>query len=855
MICPMRNLSATVFLTLPVLIIFTAQLVHAQPSRSRWQFPRMYRITVAVDPGSSARMNTPVGVAVNFKEIFRSNNLTGRLDPNSIQVARINAPGSAMQRKTRSGGLSIPFQMTGDFVNEDAGMIWWRIRNNTDTQFYIYFDPVGDQREIHARTIGLIGIGDTFHYNDGNPGFAGNVALHSQFWHIDWDGDGRRDLIGFGYRIYEYGMPLEKELGNWVYFYKNIGSSQKPLFAPRQRIKADDGNYLTMDRLSQNMFPIDWDHDGDVDFHGLSGDKWLLFENTGKRDRNNLWILKQPRVITEIKERSDFQKTIPIPPDVPKREGFFPRGERMVDWEGDGDLDLLIAYRSINVIGVEDPKRGVIPYGTGWTSFSLLRNIGTDARGNPRFAPPETIMEERGLPITAAGSASGGAEYVDYDGDGDCDLLYTAETNGPLERSRLMLAENVGTREKPLFIMPLPILGVSDSPYIVDWNNDGRFDLIAGGEFFENVNPLSGTSATAKNTTPLGTYKPRHHNLPKFISRGLAQGIDPEILTYFTACVDFDGDGNLDLVSGYHSNILFYRNKATTLNPVFDRGVRVEAGGDPIFMPNWLDPQSDEPSHWGPQGLGEALFGWLVPTLRDWDGDGDLDLFVTGQRWQLQYFENIGTRRNPILAKGREVRCDGDPFEFSWRSKVSVGDLDGDGKADFVVTSNRDNTFYMYKPKQDGSNPQFLEVTRSEALKLEDGTFLKGWYGGQNNNGDNHSQLVDWDSDGDLDLLNGSLWAVFYYENVGTRQKPLFRAHGKFKAGGEVIHTFNHAGSFDAADWNGDGRLDLVMGTECPSDQPRGGVLHLFDRAFIDDDLPTARAEAVERKQRASPQK
>src|SRR5678815_3046627 len=103
--------------------------------------------------------------------------------------------------------------------------------------------------------------------------------------------------------------------------------------------------------------------------------------------------------------------------------------------------------------------------------------------------------------------------YVDYDGDGDCDLLYTAETNGPLERSRLMLAENVGTREKPLFIMPLPILGVSDSPYIVDWNNDGRFDLIAGGEFFENVNPLSGPSATAKNTTPLGTYKPRHHNL------------------------------------------------------------------------------------------------------------------------------------------------------------------------------------------------------------------------------------------------------------------------------------------------------------------------------------------------------
>ena len=128
-------------------------------------------------------------------------------------------------------------------------------------------------------------------------------------------------------------------------------------------------------------------------------------------------------------------------------------------------------------------------------------------------------------------------------------------------------------------------------------------------------------------------------------------------------------------------------------------------------------------------------------------------------------------------------------------------------------------------------------MTRGKPLLLASGKPVKGWYGGQNNNGDNHSLLVDWDADGDLDLINGTLWAVWYYENVGDARRPRFRSHDRFQAGGQVIHTFNHAGSFDAADWNADGQLDLVLGTECPSDQPRGGVLHLFDRSFLDNEL------------------
>lgn len=141
-----------------------------------------------------------------------------------------------------------------------------------------------------------------------------------------------------------------------------------------------------------------------------------------------------------------------------------------------------------------------------------------------------------------------------------------------------------------------------------------------------------------------------------------------------------------------------------------------------------------------------------------------------------------------------------------------------------------------------------LEFDSRRALRLEDGQPVTGWYGGQNNNGDNHSLLVDWDNDGDLDLINGTLWQILYYENVGTREKPVFKTHGRFKAGGEDLSVFRHAGSVDAADWNGDGRLDLVVSTENPSDHPLGEILHLFDRAFLENDLPVATLGSLEKR-------
>jgi hypothetical protein len=224
--------------------------------------------------------------------------------------------------------------------------------------------------------------------------------------------------------------------------------------------------------------------------------------------------------------------------------------------------------------------------------------------------------------------------------------------------------------------------------------------------------------------------------------------------------------------------------------------------------------------------------------MGDWDGDGDLDLFATGQRWETKYFENTGSREIPVFVTGQTVTVNGVTDELAWRSKVSIGDLDADGTMELVIHSDRDNAFHLCDRKTEQSDPRRLDFTLGPTLKLESGAPVTGWFGGQNNNGDNHTLLADWDADGDLDLINGTLWAVYYYENTGSPTTPQFKAHGKFQSNGKDLQVYDHACSFDVADWNEDGQLDLVQGTESPSDQPHGAVLHLFDRRYLEGRLP-----------------
>ena len=191
------------------------------------------------------------------------------------------------------------------------------------------------------------------------------------------------------------------------------------------------------------------------------------------------------------------------------------------------------------------------------------------------------------------------------------------------------------------------------------------------------------------------------------------------------------------------------------------------------------------------------------------------------------------------MALGRRLEVNGEARSFGWRNQVGVGDIDGDGKLDVVSTAYSDRHLSVYKPAALQDHPKILKMIKASPVKLESGEQLLPPHAGGNNNGDYMTKLADWDGDGDLDLLQGTLYHIWYYENVGTKKTLVFRSHDKIIVEGKPLMVSGHAGSVDAVDWNADGRLDIVIGGE-------SGWTFYFERSFIDGNLPRAEIKGVE---------
>ena len=140
-------------------------------------------------------------------------------------------------------------------------------------------------------------------------------------------------------------------------------------------------------------------------------------------------------------------------------------------------------------------------------------------------------------------------------------------------------------------------------------------------------------------------------------------------------------------------------------------------------------------------------------------------------------------------------------------------DLDGDGKLD-IVSGNFAGTFALFRGEGKGK-------FAAKNTWLTDGS--------QPLHVDAHGDpcFVDWNGDGDLDLVSGSgSGGVFLFENTGTKKQP------RFAKARTLVQPTGHVGGSDdeprfgdahlkapqsatrvwADDVNGDGKVDLLIG-------------------------------------------
>jgi hypothetical protein len=197
--------------------------------------------------------------------------------------------------------------------------------------------------------------------------------------------------------------------------------------------------------------------------------------------------------------------------------------------------------------------------------------------------------------------------------------------------------------------------------------------------------------------------------------------------------------------------------------------------------------------------------------LADFDGNGRTDLLSGSpccQRpncfyvFRRQEDGSFGQRETIPLAFAEDEYSLSELGHSGLASRVAVGDWNGDGVPDVVIGnfSSLGALGVVYGPL-DRAGP--LPVQR---FWPRDQIPFEGHI--------RQPVLADWDGDGLLDLVfvgnvgdrEARSKGVFWMRNVGTRSKPALAAPQLLVADKDHRYTLGVC----VADWNGDGRLDLI---------------------------------------------
>jgi hypothetical protein len=222
-------------------------------------------------------------------------------------------------------------------------------------------------------------------------------------------------------------------------------------------------------------------------------------------------------------------------------------------------------------------------------------------------------------------------------------------------------------------------------PAIADIDRDGTRDLIVGDfsglfHFFRNVGSNSAPKYQAAGDIQAGGE-------PAKVPIYCCIGSSPHF-------VDYDGDGNVDLLSGSYDPGQCYLFRGTAPGDFAARETVVDAAGQPVLR---VPDQRDKVQSFG---------SW--PATIDWDNDGDLDLVVGGFDGTIFVRLNEGTRTAPKLrGENLAVTINGEPLKVSGNhAAIAIADWDDDGLWD-IVSGSDDGGVYWYQNTGKLGDPAF----------------------------------------------------------------------------------------------------------------------------------------------------
>jgi len=394
------------------------------------------------------------------------------------------------------------------------------------------------------------------------------------------------------------------------------------------------------------------------------------------------------------------------------------------------------------------------------TARLLVRWCGSPQQDAPSRPASQRIGKRPNLREYIPAAARFASRSADYDGDGRAEVLITSPWGiGILKQagatmSAPMMAAN-GTRFGGW------LLNTADNHFGPpgDYDGDGHAETLIASPWGIGILKQTGAAMNAPMMAANGTR----------FGEWLLNTAD----NCFGPSADFDGDRHAEILVASPWGVGILKLTGGSLNPL-------------MMAPN-----------------GTRFGGWLLNTadntfgpVADFDGDGHAEILVSSP-WGIGILKlSGGTFTVPMMAPNG-TRFGGWLLNTADNTFGPVGDFDGDGRAEILISS----PWGIGVLKLAGS-------TLNAPMMAANGTRFGGWL---LNTADNmFGPAGDSDGDGHAEILVTSPWGIGILKQAGaTMNAPMMAANGT-RFGGWLLNTAdNRLGTL--ADYNGDRRSDVLV--------------------------------------------